>query len=153
MEPDSFVSAFPAVFARSVHNSCIYIIPHILPCKPCSPSDFRQALPANDADGEALSKAVGLRGERMLWETSRRQEGKKKSRCCPGCPAVVTLLSRCCPGCPAVVRFVLLLSRCYPAVLPLWCCCCCYPAVLPLWSRLSRGCSRCCLAVASYSRS
>ena len=60
----SFVSVLPQFFARSVHSSCVYIIPHILPCKPCSPSDFRQALPANDADGEVPSKVVGLRGVR-----------------------------------------------------------------------------------------
>ena len=79
MASGSFISACPQFFARSVYSSCIYI-PHPLPCKPCSPSDFRQALPANDADGEAPSKVVWLRGERMLWETCRRQEGKKKSR-------------------------------------------------------------------------
>ena len=140
MASGSFVSAFPQFFARSVYSSCIYI-PHLLPCKPCSPSDFRQALPANDADGEAPSKVVGLRGERLLWETPGRQEGKKKSRCSPDCSAVVVLLSRCCPGCPAVVRFVPLLSRCCPAVVPLRCCCCCYLAVLPLWSRWSICCS------------
>ena len=60
----SFISVFPQLFARSVHSSCVYIIPHILPCKPCSPSDFRQALPANDADGEAPLNVVGLRDAR-----------------------------------------------------------------------------------------
>ena len=61
----SFVSVLPQLFARSVHSSCVYIIPHILPCKPLSPIDFRQALLANDADGEVPSKVRGVRAARV----------------------------------------------------------------------------------------
>ena len=130
----SFVSALPQLFARSVHSSCVYIIPHILPCKPCSPIDFRQALPANDADGEVPSKVRGVRAARVKWHTCYgRRRGTKKdqkegsllsrlSRCCVLASlslSCVLGLSRCCPGCPAVVRVVPLLSRCCPAVVPL----------------------------------
>ena len=66
MAPDSFVSEFP----------------YLLPCKLGAPSDFRQALPANGADGEAPVKVGGLRGARAARAKPRicfgRRWGAKK---------------------------------------------------------------------------
>ena len=88
---------------------------------PSALSEFRQALLANGTDGEAPLEVVGLRGSRAArsakrhtsYKTHRVEKRIKNSRCCPGCPVVVPLLSRCYP---AVVP---LLSRCCPAVVPL----------------------------------
>ena len=62
MAPDSFVSEFP----------------HLLPCKLGAPSDFRQALPANGADGEAPVKVGGLRGARAARGKQRTCFGKRR---------------------------------------------------------------------------
>ena len=61
MAPDSSVSEFP----------------HLLPCKLGAPSDFRQALPANGADGEAPVKVGGLRGARAARAKPRIYFGRR----------------------------------------------------------------------------
>ena len=55
---------------RAERTQQLYI-PHLLPCKLGSPSDFRQALPANGADGEAPLKLVGLHGARAAQAKPR----------------------------------------------------------------------------------
>ena len=45
---------------------------------PCSPSEFRQALPANGADGEAPLKVVGLRGARAARAKKRTCFGRRR---------------------------------------------------------------------------
>ena len=101
---------------RAERKQQLYI-PHLLSYKPCSASDFRQALPANGVGGEAPLTVVGA---------ARRAGGPLLSRCCGRHRAVnngkgleivamasvvvvgiVPLLSRCCP---AIVRGVPLLS-------------------------------------------
>ena len=145
MAPDSFVSAFPS--ARSVHSSCIY---HTS----CHVSHALRAIFARLCQRMTQTE----RRLRRWWGCVAsgcygRRRGAKKEKRSLAVLQVVPLLWCCCLAVVRVVPLLLGLSRCCPAVVPLWCCCCCYPAVLPLWSRLSRCCSRCCLAVASYSRS
>ena len=53
----------------SIH--CTHARAQALPGYPCSPSDFRQALPANGAGGEAPLKVMGVRGARGGPEQSR----------------------------------------------------------------------------------
>ena len=43
-------------------TDCTHSRAQALPGYPCSPSEFRQALPANGADGEAHLKVMGARG-------------------------------------------------------------------------------------------
>ena len=52
-------------------TDCTHSGAQALPGYPCSLSEFRQALPANGADGEAPLKVMGVRGARGGPELSR----------------------------------------------------------------------------------